>query len=160
MARLPRISILAASLAAALLLSTPAGAANGEVPYWASLRVDEVNMRVGPAEDYKIAWIYHRKRLPMRVLRLKEGWRLVEDPDGGKGWILARFLTRERGAIVKGDAPADMREKGEAAARLLWRLEPGVTGKLGDCLRGWCQVDIDGRLGFVEQDRLWGAGEP
>jgi SH3-like domain-containing protein len=160
MAHRTRNSILIASLAAAWLLAAPAGAADSDVPYWASLRVDEVNMRVGPAEDYKISWVYHRKRLPMRVVRLKEGWRLVEDPDGGKGWILARFLTRERGAIVKGDTPADMREKGEAGAKLLWRLEPGVTGKLGDCVRGWCQFDVNGLLGFVEQDRLWGAGEP
>jgi SH3-like domain-containing protein len=155
-----RIPILIPSIAAALLFAAPARSAGVEVPYWASLRADEVNMRVGPAEDYKIAWVYHRKRLPVRVLRLKEGWRLVEDPDGGKGWILARFLTRERGGIVKGDIPADMRENGEAGARLLWRLEPGVTGKLGDCVRGWCQIDIDGRLGFVEAERLWGAGEP
>ncbi len=154
---IPSTACLALAMIAA---AAPAGAENRKVPYWASLRADEVNMRVGPAEEYRIAWVYRRKQLPMKVLRLKEGWRLVEDPDGSKGWMLARFLTLDRGAIVKGDGPAEMRENGDAGARLMWRLEPGVTGKLGDCAGGWCQFDTGGRLGFVPLERLWGAGEP
>ena len=143
-----------------LLIAAPASAQDREVPYWASLRADKVNMRSGPAEDYRIEWVYRRKHLPLKVLRLKEGWRLVEDPQGTKGWMLARFLTRERGAIVEGKGPAEMREKGAAGSRLLWRLVPGVVGKLDDCKAGWCRLDVDGRKGFVRQEHLWGAGEP
>jgi SH3-like domain-containing protein len=132
-----------------------------EVPYWASLRADEVNLRVGPAETYRIAWVYHRAGLPMKVLRRMEGWRLVEDPDGARGWMLARFLKRDRGAIVRGQGLVEMREKGASDARLLWRLEPGISGRLGDCDEGWCRLDLGGgHSGFVPQDRLWGAGNP
>lgn len=131
-----------------------------EVPYWASLRVDEVNMRVGPGEDYRVLWVFRRKELPVKVLRLKEGWRLVQDPDGAQGWMLARFLNPKRGALVVGRGPAEMREKGEAGAKLLWRLEPGVTGMLGNCEGGWCQLAVGEHKGFVRQERLWGAGEP
>jgi SH3-like domain-containing protein len=155
---MPRYSTLAASLA--LLAAIPVQAQTADVPYWAALRADEVNMRVGPAEDYRIGWIYKRKQLPVKVLRIKDGWRLVEDPEGARGWILARFLTRDRGAIVRGQGAAEMREKGEAGGRLLWRLSAGVTGKLGDCAAGWCKFDTGGRAGFVRQDRLWGAGAP
>ncbi len=144
----------------AFLVAVPAAAQETEVPYWASIRATEVNMRVGPGEDYRIAWVYHRKLLPMRVLRLKEGWRLVEDPDGARGWMLARFLSRERGAIVKGPGLAEMREGASRSSRLLWKLEPGVTGRLGECTAGWCRLDLEDRGGFVMQDRLWGAGEP
>ena len=143
-----------------LALAAPAAAQDEEVPYWASIRVSRVNMRVGPGEDYRIAWVYQRPLLPMRVVRRKEGWRLVEDPDGARGWMLARFLSRERGAIVKGAEPAELREKADAGARLLWRVEPGVVGKLGDCAGGWCAFDAGGRSGHMPQDRLWGAGEP
>lgn len=147
---------------ALLTVTTPALAADDEdVPYWASLRASEVNLRVGPAETYRIAWVYHRPGLPMKVLRRMEGWRLVQDPDGARGWMLARFLKRDRGAIVKGKDAADMREKGESDAKLLWRLEPGVSGRLGDCAEGWCRFELDaGHAGFVPQARLWGAGEP
>jgi SH3-like domain-containing protein len=150
---------------AALILfavATPVIAADDEeVPYWASLRANEVNLRVGPAETYRISWVYHRVGLPMKVLRRMEGWRLVEDPDGARGWMLARFLKRDRGAIVTRTGLAEMREKGEASARLLWRLEPGISGKLGDCAAGWCRFDLgDGHAGYVPQERLWGAGDP
>jgi SH3-like domain-containing protein len=140
-------------------IGAPAMAAD-DVPYWASIRASEVNMRVGPGEDYRIKWTYRRQSLPMKVVRIKEGWRLVEDPDGAQGWMLARFLSRERAAYVRGKGLADMREQGSANARLLWRLEPGNVGLLGDCKAGWCRIDVRGHKGFVRQDRLWGAGEP
>ncbi len=143
-----------------LALAAPAAAQEREVPYWASIRADKVNMRVGPGEDYRISWVYRRKQLPMRVLRLKEGWRLVQDADGTRGWMLARFLSRERGALVTGKGLAEMREKAGADSRLLWRLEPGVVGRLGDCDGGLCRFEVSRHAGFVRQDRLWGAGEP
>ena len=152
----------ALAVLAMLFAAVPAFAADeGEVPYWASLRADEVNLRVGPAETYRIAWVYRRVGLPMKVLRRMEGWRLVQDPDGARGWMLARFLKRDRGAIVRGNGYADMRDKADHQAKLLWRLEPGVTGRLGDCDEGWCRLDLgSGHQGFIEQSRLWGAGEP
>jgi SH3-like domain-containing protein len=142
------------------LFSAPAAAQNAEVPYWASIRANEVNMRVGPGEDYQIRWVYRRQHMPLRVVRTMEGWRLVEDPDGARGWILARFLSRDRGAYVRGKGLAEMRAEGSAASRVLWRLEPGVVGKLGECRDQWCRLDVNGHVGFVRQDRLWGAGEP
>jgi SH3-like domain-containing protein len=149
-------------LAGLLLLAVamPVEAQDRPVPYWASLRVDEVNMRVGPGEDYRILWVYRRKQLPIKVVRLKEGWRLVEDPEGARGWMLARFLTPERGAIVRGKGLADMRGKPDANARLRWKLEPGVTGALGDCEGGWCEFTVTAHHGYVRQERLWGSGEP
>lgn len=133
---------------------------DSKTPYWASIRSEAVNMRVGPGEDYRIQWVYHRRLLPLKVLRTREGWRFVEDPDGAKGWVLSRMLSRERGGLVIGNGLADMREKADPGSRLLWRLEPGVTGKLGDCSDGWCHFQIEGRVGYAPQHRLWGAGAP
>lgn len=147
-------AILAVSFAA------PAQADDVQTPYWASIRSDEVNMRVGPGEDYRIAWVYRRAHLPMKVLRIKEGWRFVQDPDGARGWVLARFLSRERAAYVTGKGLVPMRESASPDARLLWNVEPGVNGLLGDCKAGWCAFAIGPHKGFVEQSRLWGAGEP
>ncbi len=152
--------IFAAAWMALSCICTPVQAEDKDVPYWASIRADEVNMRVGPGEDYRVLWVYHRASLPLKVLRIKEGWRLVQDPQGARGWILARFLSRSRGAIVTGQGLAELRESGDGEAKLLWRLAPGVTGRLGDCSQGWCRFDLGGRSGFVQQDRVWGAGEP
>ena len=146
--------------AAAAVLSSPLRADDPTTPYWAAIRSDEVNMRVGPGEDYRIVWVYHRQHLPLKVLRMKEGWRLVQDPDGAQGWVLARLLTRERSGFVSGKDPAEMHEAANASSRLLWQLAPGVVGKLGNCSSGWCQVAVGPRQGYVEQTRLFGAGEP
>ena len=143
-----------------LVAAVPAAASDDDVPYWASLRGKDANMRVGPGEDYRINWLYHREDLPVKVLRTMEGWRLVQDPDGARGWMLARFLKRERGAIVTGKDLAEMHERPDPAARLLWRIEPGVTGRLGDCAAGWCRFDVAGRAGYVPEVSLWGAGAP
>lgn len=127
-------------------------------PYWGALRADTVNMRVGPCEDYRISWVYHRVHLPVKVLRDMQGWRLVQDPAGARGWVNERFISHERTAVIISHGPAEMRSSGNAASTLKWRLLPGVAGKLGACANGWCQFEVDGRAGFVLQSRLWGAG--
>ena len=145
---------------ALLCLAAPAAAQDREVPYWATLRAEEVNMRVGPSEAYPIEWVYRRPGLPVKVLRVNQGWRLVEDPDGERGWIVARLLDPDLGAIVVGDGLAEMRATPEAGAAVKWRAEPGVVGELGDCEAGWCELDVGGREGWIRAERLWGAGEP
>jgi SH3-like domain-containing protein len=146
-----------AALLLAIGVAPSPAAAQAEVPYWASLTADTVNMRVGPARDYKIAWVYKRKLLPVKVLRLHEGWRMVEDPDGARGWILSRFLSRKRGAIVTGGV-AEMRDK--PGGRLLWRVEPGVVGEVGECRDGWCRLDARGHAGWIRESAIWGEGKP
>jgi SH3-like domain-containing protein len=140
-------------------LAGPAFAQDREVPYWATIRgsATELNMRVGPSADYPVSWVYKRPGLPVRVLRIHESWRLVEDPSGTKGWVASRLLSPERGAIVTGGRPAPMRADASPEAPLKWLLEPGVVGKLGDCMAGWCRFTVGTHDGWVERKRLWGA---
>lgn len=152
-------TVIAATLAI-LAAAAPASAQEGEVPYWASINVDELNMRVGPGTSYKIDWVYTRQGLPVKVLRKREGWRYVEDADGTRGWFLGRMLTRERMAVVTGEGAAPMRAEPSPAAPLSWNAEPGVIGRLGECEAGWCEFDVDGRRAWIEAERIWGDGEP
>lgn len=138
----------------------PANAQTREVPYWASLRAEPVNMRVGPSQDYPIEWVYRRKGLPVKVVRVVEGWRLVRDPDGAQGWVVARLLDPQRTAMVIGKDLAAIREGPAASSGLKWNAEPGVVGRLGKCTEGWCEFDTNGRKGWIRAGRLWGAGEP
>jgi len=146
------VGALAAQPASARLDSKP-------VPYWASLKANAVFMRVGPGEDYRINWIYRRQHLPLKVLRIMQNWRLVEDPEGARGWIMVNMLVIGHDGFVIGRDPAEMHEAADDASRLLWRLEPGVLGKLGDCSAGWCRFTVNGRVGYVRQAALWGATE-
>ena len=154
---------LLASLAGVVagLAASGAGAAPDprQLPYWASLKAPEVYMRVGPGEDYRINWVYHRQHLPLKVLRVMQNWRLVEDPEGARGWIMVNMLALGHDGYIIGQNPAEMHEAPDANSRLLWRLEPGVLGKLGDCGAGWCRFTVNGRAGYVRHDALWGAAE-
>jgi len=148
------------SLLALLAIATNATAQDREVPYWATMRADRVNLRVGPSGDYKIDWVYQRRGLPVRVIRLREGWRLIEDPDGAQGWVVARLLSPDRGALVTGEGNAAIRSGPNKNAALRWNVEPGTVGALGDCEQGWCEIDIAGHRGWIEADRIWGEGDP
>lgn len=125
-------------------------------PYWVSLRSQPANLRVGPGREYRISWVYVRTGLPLKVLRTIGGWKLVEDMDGARGWMLSHFLVRARTATIKGGV-AEIRENADGSGRLLWRAEPGVTGKLDDCGPAWCKIDINGRRGHVAKAAIWGA---
>ncbi len=143
-----------------LLIGTGASAQSKEVPYWVSVRWTEVNMRVGPSENYKIDWVYKRPGLPLKVVRKAEGWRLIQDPDGAQGWVTARSLMLKRTAIVTGEGLAAIRAEPNASAAIKWNAQSGVVGALRKCEAGWCEFNVDGRLGWVRENRLWGTGAP
>lgn len=147
-----------AAIGLALLFTlAPLKAQDRALPYWASLRYDEVRMRVGPSAEYPVEWVYKRKGLPVKVVRVREGWRLVEDPEGTQGWIASSQLDPERGGIVIGDGLAEVRAAASAAATVKWRAEPGVVTRLKACREGWCEIDIGGRKGWMAAVRLWGS---
>src|SRR3546814_18570453 len=85
--------------AAALLMATvgPAAAQSSEVevPYWASISVDQARMRKGPSPQVPVMWEYRRKDLPVKVIARHETWHKDEDPAGTK-------KTEER-RVGKGD---------------------------------------------------------
>ena len=146
-------------IALAVAVPGPACAQDREVPYWATIRgsASELNMRVGPSADYPISWVYKRPGLPVKVMRVHESWRLVQDPSGAKGWVASRLLSPERGAIVTGGRPVPMRESASSEAVVKWFVAAGVVGKLGDCMMGWCRFTVGPQDGWVEQARLWGV---
>lgn len=137
----------------------PLSAQDRALPYWAVLRYEKVNMRVGPSAEYPVVWVYQRQGMPVKVIRIREGWRLVEDHEGTQGWISASQLDLARAGLVIGKGLADVRGGPGDATAIKWRAEPGVVAKIKPCRQGWCEVDIAGRKGWMSADRLWGAQE-
>jgi SH3-like domain-containing protein len=105
-------------------LPTPAGAPPADkgtvtglpLPRFAALRADEVNMRSGPGQRYPIAWVYHRRDLPVKIEREFDVWRLVEDSDGQKGWVHQATLVGARTFVVPGLPPVAPAQNGPAPA--------------------------------------------
>lgn len=147
-------------LAFLLIVAAPLAAQEREVPYWASIKTEKLNLRAGPGRDYPVRWVYYRVGLPLKVVRVHEGWRLVRDPAGDEGWVTANLLSKDRGGIVIGQGLAAIREAPRSTAKIKWNAEPGVVGRVEECENGWCQFDVGGRAGFVRADRLWGSAKP
>ena len=113
-------------------------------------------MRTGPGRNYPGIWLYKRRDLPVRVLKIYPNWRKIEDPDGEQGWMLVTLLSDRRTAIVKPGAPRDIRAKPDAGAPVRYRAEPGVVGRIDECSGGWCRIEIGKREGFIARDALYG----
>ena len=144
-----------ALLTLAVATGPAAAQSDPELPYWASISVDEARMRKGPSPDVPVTWEYRRKDLPVKVIARHETWRKIEDPDGTQGWMAARLLSRTRTAIVTGEI-RPMREEPDTSAAVAFRAQPGVVGRITDCQKGWCLFNVGGRKGWIQTDHIWG----
>ncbi|MBC7986002.1 MAG: hypothetical protein H7X93_04945 [Sphingomonadaceae bacterium] len=154
--RLARKLTAALGIAAILALPGAARAQDREAPYWASISASRAYMRTGPGRNYPASWLYRRAGLPIRVVEIYENWRKVEDPDGATGWMLVNLLSSERTAMVRGEIRA-MHAEPSDAARIVYRVEPGVSGRVRRCGEGWCELDVLGRRGYIRTAHLWGV---
>jgi SH3-like domain-containing protein len=151
-----------AAIASAVLVNASAAVAQSQqkAPYWASIKEAEARMRTGPSTEFPVKWIYKRQNLPIKVVAVHSVWRKVEDPDGDQGWMHVRLLSPKQTAVVTGTGIGSLRETPDATARIVWRVEPGVVGRIDVCDRGWCRFENAGRSGYIESDRLWGDEAP
>ena len=141
-----------------LALSTAEAQPRRQTPYWASISSGRAMMRVGPGQNYRGAWLYVRRDLPVRVVDVYQNWRKIEDPDGTTGWMMVSLLSDARTAIVRGTEPRAMHEDPDERSEVRFRAEPGVVGRISRCGAGWCHFDVGGREGFIRTDFLWGLG--
>lgn len=142
-----------------LALAASASAQDKTPPYWASIASGEAMMRTGPGKNYPGIWLYKRRDLPIRVLKVYPNWRLIEDPDGVRGWMLVTLLSDRRTAIVRGDQPRPIHVKPDETSRVAYNAEPGVVGRISDCESGWCRIQIGTRRGHIRTTDMWGVSD-
>ncbi|PTQ12363.1 hypothetical protein CLG96_07485 [Sphingomonas oleivorans] len=127
-----------------------------EVPYWASIAAGDAMMRTGPGGNFPAVWRYRRADLPIRVLQVHQSWRRIESPDGVQGWMAVALLSARRTAIVTGEI-RPMLARPEEGAKIVWRAEPGVVGRIDQCAAGWCRFDVRGKAGYIRTAHIWGV---
>jgi len=149
---------LAIGLAMAGLAPAMAGLVNKKTPYYGSISAGKARMRTGPGRTYPASWLFQRADLPVKVLDIYDhgAWYKVEDPSGTQGWIMGTLVSETRTGLVMGMI-AELRDSPRFGGKILWRVAPGVVGRLSKCARGWCYFDVHGRGGFVETNHLWGV---
>jgi SH3-like domain-containing protein len=153
------------------------GKSGKPLPRFASLKSNNINMRVGPGTENAILWTYVKAGLPVEIVLEFENWRKVRDSDGVEGWVMQTMLSNRRTAIVEpafAKRPGDIAGIIEAsdnapemtvpvfatpddAARRIALLEPGVTVTVLTCDPQWCSVAAGEHGGWIEKTRIWGV---
>ena len=152
------MSVRAGVIAAAIVaLAVPAAAQEKKPPYWASIASGEAMMRSGPGKNYPGVWLYKRRDLPIRVVKTYPNWRMIEDPDGTRGWMLVTLLSDRRTGIVKKGEPRPVRVKASEASAIKYRAEAGAVGRVNKCSGGWCHIAFGKREGFIRVGDIWGV---
>jgi SH3-like domain-containing protein len=138
-------------------VAAPSLAQEKQPPYWASIASGKAMTRNGPARTYPGKWLYQRRDLPVRILQKYENWRLIQDPDGDKGWMLVTLLSDKRTVIVKPGEPRPIYSEASESSRLRYRAEHGVVGRIDHCKAGWCHIQFGRREGYIRTGDVWGV---
>lgn len=158
------VSVLVSAGGAAAAPSGDSGVRTGAsglpVPRFVSLKAGRVNVRIGPGEDYKIAWVFTRPGLPIEIIQEFDTWRRIRDSDGTVGWVFHSLLSGKRTAVVapwSRDAPRPIRASASPDAAVTAFLEPGVMAEIDHCADGWCSLSGPNFSGWIAQEQIWGA---
>ncbi len=148
-----------------LLILLGAGTLSAEqnqlpLPRFATLRSDEVNMRVGPGPEYPVVWTLKRKGMPVEIIGEFGTWRKIREADGDEGWVHQNMLTGKRTVLVKGETQPLFR-KASLDGKQVAHVQPGVSGKVLECEEGWCRVQMGDEeisiKGWMKREALWGV---
>ena len=133
---------------------------NLPIPRYVSLKGREGNARRGPGLTHRIDWVFKASGMPLRITAEHEHWRRIEDSEGMGGWVHYSLLSGVRTVLVVSD-DAQFLEAPEVGARVAFKAERNVIGKLMKCQIDWCRVSTDGDKGWIQKTALWGvdAGE-
>ena len=163
MSRRPVAQTLMAGFALSAVLAIGAAPTSGgegepaeKLPRFVSLRSDQVNLRVGPGENYPIEWVLTRKEMPVEIIKEFEHWRMIHDWQGTEGWVHERMVSGKRTVAVKGGVRA-LHRLPDPASEIVARAEPGVFAHLIECRRAWCRIEAAGISGWVLRSDVWGV---
>ncbi|MGB8843523.1 MAG: SH3 domain-containing protein [Aliidongia sp.] len=129
------------------------------LPRFVSMRLGDVNLRVGPGLRYPIAWVFTKKDLPVEIIAEFDTWRKIRDWEGTEGWVNHTALAGKRSVMVLGVIRA-LRRDADSQAAPVAQLEPGVIGKLLECpavSADWCRIEAGDVRGWIRRDEIWGV---
>ena len=124
-------------------------------PRFASIKPNEVNVRVGPGKNYPTDWVYIRAGLPIEVIAEFDVWRKIRDVEGTEGWVHQSMLCKKRHAIIH-SLETLLYKAPDSTSCPIARLQKGVFVDLLKCSQEWCQIRVEKFKGWVQRHTLWG----
>jgi uncharacterized protein YgiM (DUF1202 family) len=125
-----------------------------------SISGDNINMRSGPGEKYRVIWELG-KGFPLRVIEQKGNWLKVSDFEGDTGWVYKKLTSDSPHLIVK--VHKDKKKKINIRTgpgtnyRIAGKAYYGVVFKTLKRDKDWVQVRHEnGLTGWIKRSLLWG----
>ena len=126
-----------------------------ENKYFLTLRSDKVNVRLGPAFDYPVKFVYKKKYLPLLVIEKSDVWRKVSDLNYNTGWIHISKLSKKKAAIVINEKSIIFKNPTKYSNPMA-SLAKGRLLLIKKCKKNWCKIKTGKYTGWVDKKNIWG----
>tara|TARA_B100000886_G_C20187496_1_gene392826 strand:+ start:166 stop:630 length:465 start_codon:yes stop_codon:yes gene_type:complete len=121
-----------------------------------STKFDKVNVRKGPGLKYDIIYQFLIVGVPLKIKKEFENWKMVEDYEGGIGWIAKSQLTNKRyGMTLKDECYVKLLPDNNVKNFLI--LKKKVIFNVLKCRKDWCKIEIQNKKGWIRKEDFWGS---
>lgn len=122
-----------------------------------SLRSSKVNWREGPGYEYKTILVYRCCGMPVKVIRDRGSWVMIEDKDGVVGWVNSCLLSNRPTVFVISDG-VPLHKACSSESCVMAYFNKGVVAKLCKTSGDWHMISSGGFKGWVLKKFCWGGG--
>lgn len=134
--------------------------AHSAIAAMVSINGNEINMRSGPGQNYKVLWKLG-SGFPLQILKTSGNWLRVQDFEGSVGWVYKGVTTKTGHMIVdvnkKSKKRINVRSGAGTNHRIVAKAYYGVVFKTLQQKNGWVEVEHEkGVKGWVKRSLLWG----
>ena len=126
-----------------------------EENFYVSLRSNEVNLRMGPGNEYPVKSVYQVINMPLYVVWEYDNWYKTRDKYGDEGWVNKNLVSKKKYLIVNNGTQL-MYERKNIKSDPIFRVEENVVVKYVKCDEEWCKVEIENETGWMLKNSVWG----
>ena len=127
-----------------------------EIPRFVSLKSNEINLRVGPSENYPINIKYIKKNLPVEIIDEFDVWRKIKDHKNNIGWIKKGLLKGDR-YVLTGMNTYNAKIYNRPSGKEIGVINKNNILKLEICLKDWCYISHPNIKGWLLKNDIWGV---
>ncbi len=128
-----------------------------QVPFFASINSNKVNVRTGPGLDYPIIWTYEKRNVPIKVLDVYGTWYKIQDLDGGLGWVY-KNLTKKNSYIISINDNVAIYKRADKNSKKVGSLGKNAVIRYKDCKKqqDFCYIKLKSVKGYIAKENIWG----
>ncbi|MFK8040427.1 MAG: SH3 domain-containing protein [Rickettsiaceae bacterium] len=128
-------------------------------PRFASIKFNEVNVRIGPSFKSNPILVFIKKGEPIKITSQYDNWYQIIDFEGDTGWIHSSAISNKRYIIIMSDDLVNLYKSPNIDSKLVVVLSPNIRCQLHKCKDNWCEVEIMQYKAWVEKKYLWGISD-